>query len=272
MELQPFLSFTYSAIKQWWNLQFRWITHEITGTLHSLTEWLPFNLSHTGSNPSIPCLSFNFSVFTSCSCNPWNNVPRICFYAASIRDGCSARCSCMHPLLLAKTNPLHSERNKGKNGKESREHAKEETGTYTHVDKSRPKFPMPGKQKWKIPNGGFPPTPSTGRGGGCVCRSPSRSRQSGSTYVMLCNAERATAVDSEGWKDSNKQIANLTSLYWSDSLLMAIYTILTPSTSHVAIIQCYYKTSRFTCRNISYAGVLCGDILTKIGMRGRLNR
>lgn len=78
----------------------------------------------------------------------------------------------MHPLLLAKTNPLHSERNKGKNGKESREHAKEETGTYTHVDKSRPKFPMPGKQKWKIPNGGFPPTPSTGRGGAVFVAPP----------------------------------------------------------------------------------------------------
>lgn len=70
----------------------------------------------------------------------------------------------------AKTDPLHSEGNKEKNGEQR--HTKEGGGAYVHLGtESRPKFPMPIEQHWKIPSGtpeGFPLTPA----GGAVLAAP----------------------------------------------------------------------------------------------------
>lgn len=58
----------------------------------------------------------------------------------------------------------------------------------------------------------LPITAEGGEGGGCLlCVPPHLSLQSGETYVMLCKAVGAAAVDGEGWEGGSKLIANLTS-------------------------------------------------------------
>lgn len=126
----------------------------------------------------------------------------------------------------------------------------------------------------EIPSGIFLPVRAAGRRGGAergAPPGPGGIGQSGGTfvtyvtYVTLCKERLLPAVSGER-QQSLLPRAGMSHFQWE------ICTILAPGASRVMIIQCYYKTSGLICRNIPYAGVLRGDILIKIGVRGRLNR